>query len=89
MLGPLVVAMGIKERGGKMTTEVIPNVKKVTLRKAVNGRVENGSAVSTNELFSYNLLTGDGYQHGRVKHRRKQWTSYDVENDVLHHVNQC
>ena len=41
--------------------QVIPNVKKFTLRKAVNERVEKGSTVSTDELMSYGLLTGDGY----------------------------
>lgn len=81
------IVMGVKERGGKMTTEVVPNVKLPTLRKVINERVEKGSVVSTDELFSYNLLTGDGYQHGTVKHGRKQWAKYDDENDVLHHVN--
>jgi transposase len=30
--------------------------------------VEPGSIVSTDELMSYGLLTGDGYKHGMVKH---------------------
>ena len=28
--------------------------------------------VSTDQLYSYNLLTGDGFQHGAVKHGRKE-----------------
>lgn len=30
--------------------------------------VEKGATVSTDELYSYGLLTGDGYKHGVVKH---------------------
>jgi hypothetical protein len=61
------IVMGMKERGGRLTTEVIPDVKKATLRDVVNRNVEPGSVVSTNELMSYGLLEGDGYVHGQVK----------------------
>ena len=43
-----------------MATEVIPNVKRVTLRDATLRNVEPGSIVSTDELMSYGLLQGDG-----------------------------
>jgi transposase len=42
-----MIVMGLKERGGKLTTKVIPNVKKDTLRKVVLDNVEKGSIVST------------------------------------------
>jgi transposase-like protein len=71
------IVLGLKERGGAMQATVIPNVKKVTLREAVNERVEKGSTVSTDELMSYGLLTGDGYRHGQVKHSEKDWAHYD------------
>ena len=65
------IVMGMKERGGPIVTAVIPNVKKATLRVAVNQTVEKGSIVSTDELMSYGLLTNDGYTHGTVKHSAK------------------
>lgn len=71
------IVMGMKERGGRMRAEIIPNVKKDTLRNVVLANVEKGSAVSTDELMSYGLLTGDGYMHGRVKHSEKEWSNYD------------
>lgn len=55
----------------------IPNVKKETLRGVVLQSVEPGSMVSTDELYSYNLLTSDGYQHGVVSHGKKEYAYYD------------
>ena len=71
------IIMGLKERGGRVETRVIPNVKKVTLRGVVLDHVEKGSTVSTDELSSYNLLKGDGYIHGAVDHSRKEWAWTD------------
>ncbi|MFY9656587.1 MAG: IS1595 family transposase [Methylocystis sp.] len=81
------IVMGLKERGGPIKTEVIPNVKKATLRAVVLDNVEPGSAVSTDELYSYNLLTGDGFKHGAVKHGAKEWSYYDYRTGETHHTN--
>jgi len=54
------IVMGMKERDGRLQTEVILDVKKQTLRGVVLDNVEPGSIVSTDELLSYGLLTGDG-----------------------------
>jgi len=81
------VVMGMKERGGDLRTEVIPNVKMDTLRNVVLRNVEPGSAVSTDELMSYGLLTGDGYQHGRVTHSKKEWSKYDYRTRETYSTN--
>ena len=81
------IVFGMKERGGRMVAEVIPNVKKDTLREIVNEKVEPGSIVSTDELMSYNLLEPDGYKHGTVKHGAKEYAYYDYRHDAVHHVN--
>lgn len=81
------IVMGLKARGGRMTAEAIPNVKKATLREVVLRKVESGATVSTDELFSYGLLTSDGYQHGAVKHGAKEWSYYDYRHGVMHHTN--
>jgi len=49
--------------------------------------VEPGSIVSTDELMSYGLLTGDGYKHGMVKHGSKEWSYYDYRHDAVHNTN--
>ena len=81
------IVMGLAERGGNMKAVVIPNVKKDTLREVVLAHVEPGSVVSTDELYSYNLLTGDGYTHGTVKHGRKEYAHYDYRSGETFHVN--
>jgi transposase len=70
------IVMGLVERGGRMAAEVIPNVKKETLRKVVLDKVEPGSIVSTDELISYGLLEADGYRHGTVSHGKKEWSYF-------------
>lgn len=75
------IVMGMVERGGRVRTEVIPNVKTPTLRGVTLRNVAEGSLVSTDELRSYNLLPGDGYQHGSVKHGAHLYV------DGIHHTN--
>lgn len=81
------IVMGLAERGGQMAAEVIPNVKTDTLKDVVNRNIEKGSVVSTDELMSYGLLTGDGYQHGQVKHGAKDYAHYDWRIGETIHVN--
>ena len=81
------IVMGVIERGGRMVAEVIPNVKKDTLRKVVLDNVEPGSFVSTDELVSYGLLTSDGFEHGTVKHGAKEYAHYDYRSGQNFHVN--
>lgn len=81
------IVMGMIERDGRMAAEVIPNIKKATLKDVVNRNVETGAIVSTDELMSYGLLEGDGYIHGAVKHGAKEYAFYDYRTDVTHHTN--
>src|SRR6185437_6525047 len=81
------IVFGMKERGGLIVAEIIPDVKKATLREIVNEKVEPGSIVSTDELMSYGLLESDGYTHGVVKHGAKEYAYYDYRHGVTHHVN--
>lgn len=81
------IVFGLKERGGRLVAESIPNVKKSTLRGEVLRKIEPGSIVSTDELMSYGLLTGDGYKHGTVKHGAKEWSYYDYRHGATHHTN--
>lgn len=81
------IVMGLKERGGRITAEVIPDIKKDTLREVVSRNVEPGSVVSTDELVSYGLLEGDGFKHGMVQHGTKEYAYYDYRHGVTHHTN--
>jgi len=62
------IVLGIKERGGRMHTEVIKNARTDSLRGPVLRTVARGSTVSTDEHRAYGLLKRDGYVHGFVRH---------------------
>jgi transposase len=81
------IVMGMKERGGRITTEVIPDIQSKTLRAVVLDNVEPSSVVSTDELISYGLLAGDGFIHGTVKHGAKEWSYYDYRTKETHSTN--
>ena len=80
------IIMGLKERGGRMVTEIIPDVSKATLRQVVLMTVQPKTIVSTDEARGYGLLTGDDYQHGRVNHNKDEWAKTDPDTGVRHHV---
>jgi transposase-like protein len=77
------IVMGFKERGGRMVTEVIPNIKTATLREVFFRTVEPGARISTDELYSYGLLEGAGFVHGTVTHAKKE---YARGEDHVNHV---
>lgn len=79
--GHRTIVMGILERGGNIKTQVVPDVKRVTLRPVIQKHVEQGATISTDELSSYRTLSEWGYNHGTVDHGDEQWV------DGIHHVN--
>ncbi|MFI4974234.1 MAG: IS1595 family transposase [Caulobacterales bacterium] len=80
------IIVGLKERGGPMRTEIIPDTTTATLRKVVLENVQPRSTVSTDEHHGYRLLEGADYQHGTVNHHRKEWARFDAATGVNHHV---
>ena len=67
------VVMGVKQRGGPIRARVVPDASTPSLRGMIEDTVERGSHVSTDEWRAYNLLSKEGYAHGRVKHAAKEW----------------
>jgi transposase-like protein/predicted RNA-binding Zn-ribbon protein involved in translation (DUF1610 family) len=82
------VVFALAERNGRIRAKVVPNAQTVSLRPIVLENVERGSIISTDELRSYGLLTGDGYRHGRVNHAQKEYARY-VCKSLTFHVNTC
>jgi transposase-like protein len=77
------IVLGMMERKGRVQTEVIPNTQSETLRRAVIRNIELGAVVSTDELYSYSLLNDAGYQHGMVKHGKKEYARGDVHTNSI------
>jgi transposase-like protein len=75
------IVLGLKQRGGRMHAETIPNAKTDSLRNPILRTVERGSIVSTDELNAYNLLSRDGYVHGSVNHSDGEYVR------GIHHTN--
>lgn len=67
------IVIGMKERQGRLTTEILPNVHSSTLKQTILRNIETGSTISTDELYSYNLLDGAGYDHHLVTHGKKEY----------------
>jgi transposase-like protein len=62
-----VPVLGLRERGGRIRAEVVPDVKRRTLKPAVERTVEKGSTVYTDANRAY-IGLDDRYDHGVVDH---------------------
>jgi len=82
------IVFALAERDGRIRARVVPNVQTISLRQIVLENVARGSTISTDELRSYNLLTSDGYRHGRVNHNAGEYARY-VCKSLTFHVNTC
>jgi hypothetical protein len=79
------VIVGLKERGGPMRAEVIPDTTTKTLREVVLMNVQPETTISTDEHHGYRLLSGADYAHGTVNHSKKEWARRDPDG-THHHV---
>jgi len=75
--GNKTIVLGMKERGGRMITKVIPDVTTATLRAEFEKHVAAGSTVSTDEAKAYGLVSREGWNHIRVNHSEKDYAHYD------------
>ena len=63
---------GVYERGGRVFTEIVPDVKKKTLQRLIRGRVDLDSVVMTDGWKAYDGLVDMGYdKHFRIRKYRK------------------
>jgi len=63
-----VPVFGMLKRGGKVFTQVVPDVKAATLRRIIKQRISTGSTLYTDAFKSYDGLVLDGYEHIRINH---------------------
>ena len=75
------VVLGMKQRGGRIVTEVIENQRTASIKPVVFETIEEGSTISTDELQRYNLLGKNGYVHGAVNYSQEVWVRGE------HHTN--
>jgi len=75
------IIFGMLQRKGDVMTRVIPDRHKPTIMKPIKENIKKGSTISSDELRSYRLLKEEGYKHGTVRHKMKQYVK------GIHHVN--
>ena len=66
-----VPVFGILERGGKVTVEVVPEVKGDTLLELAIKKVKRESLICTDRFRSYNGLVSYGFKHRRIDHDKR------------------
>ncbi len=66
-----IPVFGILKRGGKVYTQVVPDVKANTLISIIKEQVRPDSIVYTDTLSSYNKLDVSGFKHHRINHSKK------------------
>jgi len=64
-------AIGIKERGGKVRSIVVPNVKSPTLHRVIKTHVTQGSTIYTDKWRSYQGIRRHGYGHRSLDHQKR------------------
>lgn len=61
------LVFGIFEKEGRVYTELVPNAKQATLRKAIRGKINRESLIITDGWRGYNGLVDVGYdKHLRI-----------------------
>jgi len=72
---------GIFERGGRVFTEIVPNVKAKTLQGLIRGKVSLASVVVTDGWRGYDGLVDVGFDaHLRIKKYRKEGNPFTDGN---------
>jgi len=72
------IVFGLFKRGGKVYTEIVPDVKSATLQDIVRGRVDIESIIHTDGWRGYDGLVDLGYEkHFRVNHAKNEFSKGD------------
>jgi len=72
------VVLGMYERGGRVVAQVVRDHKRSSIEPIVLKRVEQGSAIFTDELNTYDSLPKRGMLHMRVNHKAKRWVTEGI-----------
>lgn len=68
------IAFGLPKRGGKVYTQIAPDVTRRTLMQAIEGKVSKDSTMYTDGFASYDGLVDWGYKHHyRVSHGENEF----------------
>ena len=73
--GNKTIVFGLYKRGGKVYTEIVPDVKRKTLQALIRGRADLESVIHTDGWKAYDGLVDLGYEkHFRVQHGKDEFS---------------
>lgn len=71
------IVIGLKERGGRLVTKVVPDLTAQHVRPMFDEHVSKHATVHTDESRIYDLLGGAGWDRRAVNHSAKQYARPD------------
>ncbi len=78
--------IGMRERGGRVKAKVISVPDAETLQTAIVENVEEGSALHTDENYSYRGIGGEVYNHETVNHNKHEYSRNGVTTNSIESV---
>ena len=79
------IVFGLLKRGGKVYTQIVPDVSRKTLMQVIEGKVDKNATMYTDGFRSYDGLVDWGYKHHyRVNHGENEFVNFD---DSSNHIN--
>ena len=77
------IVLGMVERRGEIITRIVGDRRFTTVAPHILEHVKPGTRIATDESNSFRDLAGEGYRHGTVNHRLKQWTRGPVHTNTI------
>jgi len=74
---------GILQRGGYVTTYVIPKADTATIEPYIKRHIAPGSRISTDEAYHYRNLRMLGYSHGVVRHSAEVYVDGEITTNRI------
>jgi hypothetical protein len=71
--GDKTIVFGMAERDGEIVTRIIPDRSAASTTPLIAKYVRRGSRIATDEWQGYLRVGEEGYTHGRVNHRAKEY----------------
>jgi transposase-like protein len=81
-----VAVIGLRERNGKVMGRVVNETNRDTLQGIIRKYVSQKATVYTDEHASYYGLNRRGFEHGFVKHHRKQYVRGNTHTNSIESV---
>ena len=79
------IVFGLLKRGGKVYTQIVPDVSRRTLMQVIDGKVSKDSTMYTDGFKSYDGLVDWGYKHHyRVSHGENEFVE---RGNPSNHIN--